>query len=237
MTPATRFARPMAARLLIAEDDYTVATNLYTWFERKGFAVDVVYNGQAALHRCSVDRFDLVLLDLGLPGLDGLTFLQRLRGELRDATPVLVLSARSDLSDKLAGFEHGADDYVTKPFALTEIEARVRALLLRAGGEARVDPVRRLGRLAFDGVERTAQVGDVPVHLTPKAAQLLELLLRRPGQLVRRQEIEQTLWGSDVAHPDALRSQIHALRKALGDAGFDGIDTTHGVGYRIVCRD
>ena len=226
----------MAARLLIAEDDYTVATNLFTWFERKGFSVDVVYNGQAALHRCSVDRFDLVLLDLGLPGLDGLTFLQQLRRELRVATPVLVISARSDLSDKLAGFEHGADDYVTKPFALAEIEARVRALLLRAGGDARVDPVRRLGPLAFDNAQLTAQVGELPVHLTPKAAQLLELLLRRPGQLVRRHEIEQALWGSDVPHPDALRSQIHALRKALGDAGFDGIDTTHGVGYRIVWR-
>jgi DNA-binding response OmpR family regulator len=226
----------MAARVLIAEDDFTVATNLFTYFEHKGFDVEVVYNGQAALHRCSVERFDIVLLDLGLPGLDGLVFLQRLRRELRVATPVLVLSARSDLSDKLAGFEHGADDYVTKPFALAEVEARVRALLQRARGDAFVDPVRRLGSLSFDSAELTAQVGDVPVRLTPKAAQLLELLLRRPGQLVRRQEIEQSLWGNDVPHPDALRSQVHALRKALGDAGFDGIDTTHGVGYRIVAR-
>ena len=112
----------------------------------------------------------------------------------------------------------------------------MRALLLRARGDAFVDPVRRLGSLVFDSTERTAQVGDVPVRLTPKAAQLLELLLRRPGQLVRRQEIEQALWGSDVPQADALRSQVHALRKALGDAGFDGIDTTHGVGYRIVDR-
>ena len=226
----------MSARILIAEDDYTVATNLFAWFEHQGFDVEVVYNGQAALHRCSVDRYDVVLLDLGLPGLDGLGFLQRLRRELRVATPVLVISARTDLSDKLAGFEHGADDYVTKPFALAEVEARVRALLQRARGDAFVDTVRRLGALAFDSAEHSARVGDVPVRLTPKAAQLLELLLRRPGQLVRRQEIEQALWGSDVPHPDALRSQVHALRKALGDAGFDGIDTTHGVGYRIVAR-
>jgi DNA-binding response OmpR family regulator len=226
----------MPTRILIAEDDYTVATNLFTYFEQQGFEVELVYNGQAALHRCSVERFDIVLLDLGLPGLDGLVVLQRLRRELRLATPVLVLSARSDLSDKLAGFEHGADDYVIKPFALAEVEARVRALLQRARGDAFVDPVRRLGALSFDSAELTAQVGDVPVRLTPKAAQLLELLLRRPGQLVRRQEIEQALWGNDVPHPDALRSQVHALRKALGDAGFDGIDTTHGVGYRIVAR-
>jgi len=227
----------MGPRLLIAEDDYAIATNLFTYFERQGFEVEAVYNGKAALHRCSVERFDLVLLDIGLPGLDGLSFLQRLRSELRVATPVLVISARSDLSDKLAGFEHGADDYVTKPFALAEVEARVHALLNRARGDAFVDPVRRLGALSFDTVEREARVGDTPVRLTPKAAQLLELLLLRPGQLVRRQAIEQALWGNDLPHPDALRSQIHALRKALADAGFEGIDTVHGTGYRIVARE
>jgi DNA-binding response OmpR family regulator len=224
----------MTARLLIAEDDFAIATNLFTYFERRGFDVEAVYNGQAALHRCSVDRFDLVLLDIGLPGLDGLTFLQRLRSELRVGTPVLVLSARSDLSDKLAGFEHGADDYVSKPFALAEVEARVRALLNRSRGDAGVDPVRHLGQLAFDAAESEARVAGVPVRLTPKAAQLLGLLMRRTGQLVRRIEIEQALWGSVVPNADALRSQVHWLRKALADAGFDGIETAHGVGYRIV---
>ena len=176
------------------------------------------------------------MLDLGLPGLDGLTFLQRLRSELRVGTPVLVLSARSDLSDKLAGFEQGADDYVTKPFALAEVEARVRALLNRARGDAGVDPVRRLGELAFDTAQGEARVGETPVRLTPKAAQLLGLLMRRPGQLVRRNEIEQALWASAVPNADALRSQVHWLRKALADAGFDGIETAHGVGYRIAER-
>jgi len=226
----------MTTRLLIAEDDFAIATNLFTYFERKGFDVEAVYNGQAALHRCSVDRFDLVMLDLGLPGLDGLTFLQRLRSELRLGTPVLVLSARSDLSDKLAGFEHGADDYVTKPFALAEVEARVRALLNRSRGDAGIDPVRRLGGLGFDSAEGDASVDGLPVRLTPKAAQLLALLMRRPGQLVRRNEIEQALWGHAVPNADALRSQVHLLRKALADAGFDGIETAHGVGYRIVDR-
>ena len=224
----------MTARLPIAEDDFAIATNLFTYFERKGYDVEAVYNGQAALHRCSVERFDLVLLDIGLPGLDGLAFLQRLRGELRSATPVLVLSARSDLSDKLTGFEHGADDYVTKPFALAEVEARVRALLNRARGDSGVDPIRHLGPLSFDANESEARVDGVVVRLTPKAAQLLELLMRRPGQLVRRNEIEHALWGSTVPNADALRSQVHWLRKALADAGFEGIETAHGVGYRIV---
>jgi DNA-binding response OmpR family regulator len=220
-------------RILIAEDDYAIATNVFTFLERKGYDVEAVYSGQAALHRCSTERFDLVLLDIGLPGLDGLGFLQRLRTELRVRTPVLVISARSDLGDKLAGFEHGADDYMTKPFALLEIEARVRALLNRARGNSFVDPVLRCGALLFDTAEHDARVGDETVRLTPKAALLLELLLRRPGQLVRRAEVEQAIWGGDAPNTDAVRSQVHWLRRALADAGFDGIETVHGVGYRI----
>ncbi len=223
-------------RILIAEDDYAIATNVFTFLERKGYEVEAVYSGQAALHRCSTERFDLVLLDIGLPGLDGLGFLQRLRSELRVRTPVLVISARSDLSDKLAGFEHGADDYMTKPFALAEVEARVRALLNRARGDAFADPLRRCGELVFNTAEHDARVAGNTVRLTPKAAQLLELLLRRPGQLVRRAEIEQAIWGAEVPNADAVRSQVHWLRRALADAGFDGIETVHGIGYRITDR-
>jgi DNA-binding response OmpR family regulator len=225
-----------AVRILIAEDDWNIASNLHTFLELKGFEVDVVYSGQAALHRCSVERFDLLLLDLGLPGLDGLSFLQRLRGELRVGTPVLVISARSELADKLAGFEHGADDYLTKPFALAEVEARIRALLNRSGHGAVVDPVRRFGDLEFDSREGQARVAGQVVRLTPKAAQLLELLMRRPGHLVRRQAIEDTLWPGAPPQPDALRSQIHWLRKALAEQGFDGLETVHGVGLRLVAE-
>src|SRR5947209_18047836 len=99
---------PAPARILIVEDDFQIASNLHTFLALKGFDVDAAYSGQAALHRCSVERFDIILLDLGLPGLDGLTLLERLRGELRAPTPVLIISARSDLVDKLAGFERGA---------------------------------------------------------------------------------------------------------------------------------
>jgi DNA-binding response OmpR family regulator len=223
-------------RLLIAEDDFPIAANLCTFLESKGFAVDAVYNGQAAMHRCSVEHFDLVLLDIGLPGIDGLSVLQRLRVELASATPVLVLSARSDLSDKLAAFEHGADDYLTKPFALAEVDARVRALLVRTQRTPRQDPVRRCGELVFDIVEREARVGTQRIHLTPKTAQLLEVLMDYPNQLVRRRHIEQVVWGNDIPHGDALRGQIHELRRTLADAGFEGVETVHGVGYRLIDR-
>ena len=227
--PATR------PRILIAEDDWQIAANLHTYLELQRFEVDVVYSGRAALHRCSVERFDLILLDIGLPGLDGLSFLQQLRGELRASTPVLVISARSDLADKLAGFERGADDYLTKPFALAEVGARVRALLNRCAGSV-VDPVLRFAALELDRASGEVRVGGALVHLTPKAAQLLELLLHKPGQLLRRQAAEAALWPDTTPQPDALRSQIHALRKALAEHGFDGIETVHGVGLRLVAQ-
>ena len=230
-------AATAGARVLIVEDDFGIASNLHTFLALKGFDVDAAYSGQSALHRCSVERFDVILLDLGLPGLDGLTFLSRLREELRAATPVLVISARSELADKLAGFERGADDYLTKPFALAEVEARVRALLNRSGAGAVVDPVLRFGTLELDRESGETRVAGALVRLTPKATQLLELLLRKPGQLVRRAAIEAALWPDALPQGDALRSQTHALRKALAEHGFDGLETVHGVGLRLIERE
>jgi len=234
---ATTPAQPPGARVLIVEDDFGIASNLDTFLSLRGFEVDAVYSGQAALHRCSVDRFDIILLDVGLPGLDGLTFLRRLRDELRAATPVLIISARNDLADKLAGFAHGADDYLTKPFALAEVEARVRALLTRAGGNNVVDPVLRFDTVELDRERGEVRVAGNVVRLTPKATQLLELLLRKPGQLVRRAVIESALWPEAAPQADALRSQIHALRRALLEHDFDGVETVHGVGLRLVARE
>ena len=234
---AASAAQPAGARVLIIEDDFGIASNLETFLSLRGFEVDAVYSGPAALHRCSVDRFDVILLDLGLPGLDGLTFLRRLRDELRAATPVLIISARKELADKLAGFAHGADDYLTKPFALAEVEARVRALLNRSGAGSVVDPVLPFATVELDSERAEVRVAGNLVRLTPKATQLLELLLRKPGQLVRRAAIESALWPEAQPQPDALRSQIHALRRALVEHGFDGIETVHGVGLRLVARD
>jgi DNA-binding response OmpR family regulator len=235
--PQTTAGGEPVARVLIAEDDFGIASNLHTFLELKNFHVETVYSGSAALHRCSTEVFDIVLLDIGLPGLDGLTFLQRLRGELRSNLPVLVISARSDLDDRLAGFEHGADDYLVKPFALSEVEARVRALLKRAAGTTVVDPIRRFESLELDTRSGEARVAGRALHLTPKAGVLLELLLRTPGQLVRRHVVEQALWPDSTPQPDALRSQIHWLRRALADHGFDRLETVHGVGYRLVAGE
>jgi len=219
-------------RVLIVEDDMTISANLCAYFEAKGYVVDVAYDGPSALYRLGADGFDAVLLDIGLPGLDGVTVLHRLREELHQPTPVLLLTARDELQQKLDAFAQGADDYVTKPYALAEVEARVRALLNRAAG-AVANPVRRCGALSYDARTREVRVADRPVRLTPKASRIVEVLIRDPGRVAARAELEAALWGSDAPEGDALRSQIHLLRKALLEAGFDGLETVHGVGYRL----
>ncbi len=220
-------------RVLIVEDDVTISANLCAYFEAKEFIVDVAYDGQSALYRLGVDAFDVILLDIGLPGADGMTVLRRLRTELRQSTPVLLLTARGELDQKLDGFAQGADDYVTKPYALAEVEARVRALLNRATGSV-ANPLRSCGTLSYDTRTREVRVGNRPVRLTPKASAIVEVLIRDPGRVILRNKLEEALWGDDLPEKDALRSQIHLLRKALLEAGFDGLDTVHGVGYRLI---
>jgi len=220
-------------RILIVEDDLTIAGNLYRFLEMGGFVPDAAYDGRTALRMLETQRFDAVVLDVGLPGLDGYQVLHTLRAERRQAVPVLVLTARDALDDKLAGFAHGADDYLTKPFALAEVQARLLALIHRAQG-AVVDAVREFGPLQFDGRTRGVSVAGHPVRLARKSALIVEALLRDPGRIVPREELESVLWDDEPPSPDALRSQMHLLRRALADAGFDGIETVHGVGWRLM---
>ncbi len=220
-------------RLLIVEDDPTIAGNLFAFFDARGFTVDAAYDGRTALHRLVTESFEVVILDVGLPAIDGLAVLHRLRNELGLGVPVLLLTARDEIGDKLAGFAHGADDYVTKPFVLVEAEARVRALLARASGRV-ATPLREFGSLRLDSRRHRLHIGATEVRLTPKGWSIIELLLRDPGRVVPRAELERALWGDDPPETDALRSQIHLLRKALVDAGFDGLETVHGIGLRLV---
>ncbi len=184
------------------------------------------------MQRLAEQRFDAMILDIGLPGMDGNAVLHTLRSERRLGLPVLMLTARDSLEDKLAGFSHGADDYLTKPFALLEVEARLLALIQRAKGST-VDSVRAFGPLQYDTRSRAVSVNGAPVHLTRKAGLIIETLLRDPGRVVSREELESVLWGNEPPSSDALRSQVHLLRRALADAGFDGIETIHGTGWRL----
>lgn len=220
------------SRVLIVEDDLTIGGNLFSYLETRGFVPDAAYDGRAALAMLDSQTFDVVILDIGLPGMDGHAVLHALRAERRQAVPVLVLTARDGLEDKLAGFAHGADDYLTKPFALAEVEARLLALINRARGGV-VDVVRTFGPLSFDSRTRLLSVHGKPVHLTRKSSQILEMLLRDPGGVVQRDAMETALWGGEPPSSDALRSQLHLLRRALSEAGYDGVETVHGTGWRL----
>lgn len=232
-TPNPPSASALHHRVLIVEDDSTIAGNLYSYLETRGFVPDAAYDGRTALAMLASQHFDAVILDVGLPGMDGYAVLRALRTEHMLPVPVLMLTARDELDDKLAGFSHGADDYLTKPFALAEVEARLHALIQRASGSV-ATPVRRFGTLSYDRRTRLVEVDGKPVHLTRKSCMIMDALLRDPGRVVSRAELETMLWGSEPPSSDALRSQVHLLRRALADAGFDGIETVHGTGWRLV---
>lgn len=219
-------------RVLIVEDDLTIAGNLYTYLEARGFVPDAAYEGHSALALLAEQPFDAVVLDVGLPGMDGYGVLHALRTQQCSSVPVLMLTARDALEDKLTGFSHGADDYLTKPFALAEVEARLIALIQRARGGV-ANAVRRFGPLQLDTRTRVVTVHGRPVHLARKSVTMVEILLRDPGRVVPRAELEAALWDDEPPSPYALRSQMHLLRRALAEAGFDGIETVHGTGWRL----
>lgn len=223
-------------RVLIVEDDPTIVANLVEYLEHRGLAADCAHDGAAAIARLGSSTYDVIVLDLGLPRANGLQVLQHLRRRLAVATPVLVLTARDALTSKTEAFQLGADDYLVKPFALAEVELRIRALHRRARGAA-VEDVRRAGALSYDRRTREARVDGTPLRLTPRGMQILELLLRDPGRVVPRAELEAALWPHDPPASDALRSQIHLLRQALAQAGYDGLETVHGVGWRLRAPD
>ncbi len=218
------------ARVLVVEDEPTVAANLLDYLAALGHPTDIAWNGHDALAQLARRPPDVLVLDLGLPGLDGLAVLQRLRHALGLSLPVLVLTARDGLSSKEACFAAGADDYVVKPFALSEVAWRVAALHRRACG-AWVNGPWRVGAVVLDRRTRSVSVRGQPVHLPPRALRLLERLMRDPGRVVGRAELEALLWPDDPPDSDALRSQVYLLRRALAQAGCDVLETVPGQGW------
>lgn len=224
--------RGPSLKVLVVEDDQTIAGNLLDFLAMRGHRADVAYDGLAAIERLTRDIHDVIVLDLGLPRADGLAVLKAARERLLLPTPVLVLTARDALESRLDAFAHGADDYVNKPFALAEVEVRLVALHRRATGTV-VAAVSQIGSLRLDRRSRTVTVADRPVRLMPRSLTLLERLMRDPGELVDRRELERLLWPDEDASADALRSQLYLLRKALLEVGYDGLETVHGQGVRM----
>ena len=220
-------------RILIIEDDTTIAANLYDFLESRGHAVDAAADGVTGLHLAISQTFDAIVLDLGLPGMDGLTLTKKLRGEAHVETPILMLTARDTLDDKLEGFSRGADDYLVKPFSLKEVEARLLSMNRRSSG--RIAPrTLEAGALSLDPKTMAVRFAGNDVKLPPKCLRILELLMREPGRVISREEIERLVWGESQETSDTLRSHLHTLRRALTAAGgHDPVETLHGIGYRL----
>lgn len=221
-------------RILLIEDDTDIAANLYDYLESKGHHVDAAADGITGLHLAVTHDFDAVVLDLALPGLGGLQICRKLREEANRDTPVLMLTARDTLEDKLEGFAAGADDYLVKPFALSELEVRLQALNKRHRGRTTNRRLQAAG-VTFDPATFTVEREGHPVKLPPKCLRLLELLLQQPQKVFSRAELESAVWGTEHPSSDTLRSHMHILRRALALPGRpDVIETVHGLGYRLI---
>ena len=217
-------------RLLIAEDDATIADALMRSLRLAGYAVDSVKDGEESDSALVAGQFDLLILDLGLPKLTGLEVLRRLRVR-GSKLPVLILTARDDVSDRVRGLDLGADDYLAKPFAREELEARVRALTRR--GHAGGTPLIRNGLLSYDQVGKVAKIGEQILDLSARELALLEILLQRAGRMVSKEHLVDHLcgWGEEVS-ANAIEVYVHRLRRKLDEGGVK-IITVRGLGYCI----
>lgn len=222
--------------VLLIEDNPDLAGNIVDYLESRGHRVDLARDGLSGLHFAASKAFDAIVLDLGLPGIDGVELCRRLREEGL-ATPILMLTARGELDDKVLGLEAGADDYLVKPLSLRELEARLRAQVRRAAGGLEQQRL-QVGDLLLD--ERTRQVSRQGrrIALAPLDYQLLRLLMRASPAVLPRERLESLLWGDDPPDSDALRAHIHRLRLAI-DRPFDVplLHTVPHVGYRLTVPD
>ena len=223
----------MAARILLLEDDADIAANVYDYFSAHGYEVDAALNGAVALHLLDQHRFDVLIFDIGLPGISGLEVAQRARNQFNLVTPILLLTARDTLDDKIAGFGVGADDYLVKPFALKELELRVQALLKRH--QTANNTLLRCGELSFNPHSGEAHWQGQALKLPPKTMQLLATLLKHQGQLLSRDWLEMAIWGEVLETSDTLRYHLSQLRRALVlPDGRSPLQTVHGRGYRLL---
>jgi DNA-binding response OmpR family regulator len=216
--------------ILLIEDNIDLSANVCDFLESHGHTIDCAREGVRGLHLASSEGYDAVILDLGLPDVDGLTICRRLRETSRRDIPILVVTARDTEADKLSTFDAGADDYVTKPFSLPELQARLKAIFRRASGSR---GILKVADLTFDRRTLIVQRGERKITLAPIGMRILEQLMRASPGVVTRQQIERTVWGEDPPGTDAaLRGHILIIRNALEDGGPSKlIHTVHGIGY------
>jgi DNA-binding response OmpR family regulator len=224
-------------RLLLVEDHHDIAENVCEYLSARGHRIEHAPDGEDALARAAVRPFDVIVLDLLLPGRDGLSVCRALRNEMRVQTPVLMLTAKDLVTDKVAGFEAGADDYLVKPFSLLELEVRLGALA-RRGAPKDAEGVLRVAGLSYDPHTLAAERDGHTIKLNPSTRRLLLLLMQNSHRVVSRRELERELWGDEPPDGDVLRAHMYALRNAV-DKPFQRklLHTHHGEGYRLAALE
>ncbi len=223
--------------LLLIEDHHDIAEMVCEYLERSDYIMDHAADGLTGLHFAVSNDYDAIILDLMLPGLDGIALLEKIRNEAKCDVPVLILTARDTLQDKVAGLDAGADDYLIKPFEIKELEARVRALIRRQRGLVAPEKL-QVADLIFDSGTMLVSRSNTPIKLTPIGIKILKILMHASPRVVSRREIERQVWGDILPDSDTLRSHIYNLRKSL-DKPFEKqlIETMQNTGFRMVDSD
>ncbi|WP_224784620.1 response regulator transcription factor [Marinihelvus fidelis] len=223
--------------ILLIEDNHDIAAMVGDHLETSGYEVDYAADGITGLHLAVTEPFDAIVLDLMLPGLDGMDLCRKFRQEAHRDTPILMLTARDTLEDKVAGLEAGADDYLVKPFEMEELDARLHAMLRRASGEMTSQVLRVANLTVNTGTWEVSRQGQ-PLTLTPIGLKMLTTLMKVSPRVMSRRDLERAVWGDIVPDSDALRSHLYNLRKVI-DKPFDKplLHTLQGLGYRLADPD
>ncbi len=222
-------------RVLIIEDDADIVAALYSYMEPRGYVLDCAANGFGGFALMGQNEYDAIVLDVKVPGIDGLALCRKLRQELNNDTPALMLSANATVEDKVAGFEAGADDYLVKPFSLVELDVRIKALVRRARGKNVGENLLRVGDLEFNTATFEASRAGIRLSLTKTGFTILYRLMKEAPKVVPREALAAELWGENPPDSDALRTHIHALRQSLDkNHSFSMLRTVQGIGYRLV---
>jgi DNA-binding response OmpR family regulator len=219
--------------VLLVEDNRGIAEMVGEYLERRGYSLDFAADGVAGLHLAVDNSYDIIILDLMLPGMDGLEVCRRLRKDAKKATPVLMLTARDTLGDKVSGLDAGADDYLIKPFAIQELEARLRALIRRDRRQVSAE-VLVVGDMVLDTATLRLSRAGRELAVSPIGLKLLTILMRESPRVVSRADIEREIWGDTLPDSDTLRSHLYNLRKVI-DKPFERplLHTLHSAGYRM----
>jgi DNA-binding response OmpR family regulator len=220
-------------RILVIEDDLDILSNITRYLSRRGYIVDCAENGARGYEMAAEGEFDLIVLDLMLPRLDGYSLCRQLRAQARRRTPIIMVTARDTLENRIEGFEAGADDYLVKPFALVELAARINAVLQRSQSAHR-HALLQVADLSLDLDTLALQRGGQPLKLPPAPLRLLTALMQASPAVVTRRKLEDLLWHDSPPDSDSLRTHIHQLRHVI-DKAFEQplLRTVHGIGYRL----